>query len=486
VNLTDRRTITRPWLQLPRRTVRLRLTLLCSLLFLVAGAGLLAITYLLVRSAPNGQVDKSLLLSPVIPGQPLSNPPPTRAQKQAAFKAQALATHAIDMHELLTRSGTALVVMAVLAVALGWLVVGRMLRPLRAMTAATQRISEHNLHERLALPGPGDEIKDLADTIDGLLHRLEAAFDAQRRFVANASHELRTPLTLNRALLEVTLTNPDATIGDLRTMGQELIASGEQQEQLIEALLTLAASARGLDQLERFDLSEITADVLLGPHPEIDQLGLDVQTTITPAPATGDPRLAKRLVTNLVDNALRHNATGGHINIATRTESRHAILAITNSGPIIPPDDIDRLFQPFQRLHSDRANHPGGHGLGLSIVQSIAAAHSATLTARTRPGGGLHVEVRFPPPVPSNPRYARARHIGPDLQRARSGPRGRRSPKKLDRPGAVWGGDQNELLHRAFESSDAGHPGPAGLAEVLTRETEAGEERRHGLQVVDD
>ncbi len=418
MNRTGRLPMARSRLRLPRRTVRLRLTLLYSLLFLAAGAGLLTITYFLVRSATSGEIGKSLLPSPAGPGtkpnpnpnlNPNANPLGVNcsfACKEQVARAQAaaiLGTHATDMHELLTRSGIALAVMAVLAVAFGWLVAGRILRPLRTMTTTTQRITEHNLHERLALPGPSDEVKDLADTIDGLLHRLEAAFDAQRRFVANASHELRTPLTLSRALLEVTLADPDATVDDLRTMAHELIASGEQQEQLIEALLTLATSASGLERHEPFDLSDITADVLLGPRPEIGRLELDVQTTIAPAPAIGDPRLATRLVANLVDNAVRHNVTGGHITIATRTESRHAILTIANSGPIIPAEDIDRLFQPFQRLHNDRAHHPDGLGLGLSIVQSIAAAHNGALSARTRPGGGLHIEVRFPsPPAPSN------------------------------------------------------------------------------------
>jgi signal transduction histidine kinase len=448
VNLTGRLAMTRPSLRLPRRTVRLRLTALYSVLFLAAGAGLLTVTYLLVRSAPDGNVDKSLLPQPgagskfsakptlnrsfglngvtpktpnfvtpktpnfVTPNTPNGVTPhlPGGLALHDKLKAQAAATHAIDMHELLTMSGIALAIMAVLAVALGWLVAGRILRPLRTITATTQLITEHSLHERLALSGPSDEVKDLADTIDGLLHRLEAAFDTQRRFVANASHELRTPLTLNRALLEVTLANPDATVGDLRAMGHELIASGEQQEQLIEALLTLATSARGLERHEPFDLSEITADVLIGPHPEIGQLELDVRTAIAPALATGDPRLARRLVANLIDNAIRHNLTGGYINIATRAESGHAILVITNSGPVIPRDDIDRLFQPFQRLHSDRASHPDGHGhgLGLSIVQSIAAAHNATLSARSRPDGGLRIEVRFPPPQAGRERSAGA------------------------------------------------------------------------------
>jgi signal transduction histidine kinase len=409
VHLADRHTTTRSGPRLPRRTVRFRLTLLYSVLFLATGAVLLAVTYLLVRSAPSGKVADPLLPWPPTPGSTSLAKPARTGLAQTQLKAQALATHATDMQALLTRSGIALAIMAVLAIALGWHVAGRILRPLRAMTTTTQRITEQSLYERLALPGPSDEIKDLADTIDGLLNRLEAAFDAQRRFVANASHELRTPLTLNRALLDLTLNNPDATVDDLRTMGQELIASGEQQEQLIEALLTLATSARGLDRHEPFDLSEITADVLLGPHPEIARLGLDVQSTMTPAPATGDPRLAQRLVANLFDNALRHNVTGGHITITTRTESRHAFLTIANSGTIIPPDDIARLFQPFERLRKDRKNHPDGHGLGLSIVQSIAAAHNAVLHARARPDGGLHIQVRFPAPsVPGSTPDARS------------------------------------------------------------------------------
>jgi signal transduction histidine kinase len=398
VNLTDRLTMTRSALRLPRRTVRLRLTLLYSLLFLIPVAGLLAITYVVVRWFPlvKGKPGASGAQAVVPSGKALTFKAANLLTMNIQTK-QAAVTHATDLHELLTGSWIALAVVAVLAVALGWIVAGRILRPLRTMTAATRRITAHSLHERLALPGPGDEVKDLADTIDGLLDRLQAAFDAQRRFIANASHELRTPLALNRALLDLALGDPDATVGDLRAMGEELIASGEQQEQLIEALLTLATSARGLDRHEPFNLSDITANVLLGPHPEIDRLALDVRAAITPAAAIGDPRLAKRLVANLVDNALRHNVAGGHVTVATRTESRHAILTVANSGPVIPSDDIDRLFQPFQRLDSGRASHPDGHGLGLSIVESISAAHGAALSARARPGGGLHVEVRFPP-----------------------------------------------------------------------------------------
>jgi signal transduction histidine kinase len=393
-------------LRLPRGTVRLRLTLLYSLLFLAAGAALLAVTDVLVHSA-TGSVDNSLVPSKALPapvGSKSLAGPATAGESALTreLRAQARATHAIDMHQLVIWSGVGLAIMGVLAVALGWVVAGRMLRPLRAMARTTQRITEHKLHERLALPGPSDEIKDLADTIDGLLHRLETAFDSQRQFVANASHELRTPLALNRALLEFTLKDPDATVDDLRAMGHELLASGEQQEHLIDALLTLATSARGLERHDTFDLSDITLAVLAGPHPETSELGLDVQTAITPALAAGDARLAERLVANLIHNAVRHNVPGGYVSISTRTESGYAVLVIANSGPVILRDDIDRLFQPFQQLDRNRAHHPDGHGLGLSIVQSIAAAHGAPLSVRPRPGGGLDVEIRFPQPTPLN------------------------------------------------------------------------------------
>ena len=415
MGLTDRLTMTGSRVRLPRRTVRLRLTLLYSSLFLAAGAALLAITYFLMRSTGNFVLLGGPKTSPsagkhlytVTPQGQIRGlhsssaaPPPDIGQIRQ-LEAQALSQHANDLHRLLIGSGIALAIMAVVAVGLGWFVAGRVLRPLRTMTTATQQITEHNLHQRLALPGPSDEIKDLADTIDGLLGRLEAAFDAQRRFVDNASHELRTPLTLNRALLDVTLANPDATNQELRTMGQELITSGEQQEGLIEALLTLATSERGLDIHEPLDLAAIAETVLHGHHPQINRLGLDVQSTLAPAPTTGNPGLIERLVANLLDNALRYNTTGGFVSVTSRTESGRASLTITNSGPNIPPEDIDRLFQAFQRLNTNRTRHPGGHGLGLSIVQAVAAAHGATITARSRPQGGLSIEVTFPPVIDS-------------------------------------------------------------------------------------
>jgi signal transduction histidine kinase len=285
--------------------------------------------------------------------------------------------------------------MAALAFALGWFVAGRVLRPLRAITATARAISATSLHERLALAGPDDEFKQLADTLDGLLARLEASFTAQRNFVASASHELRTPLTLDRTLLQVALSNPKATVEQWRTTGKEVLESGQQQERILEALLTLATSQAGLSRREPVDLSEVTAARLRTTSPQIEQRQLHVQTSLSPAHLHGDPDLIERLAANLLDNAVQHNTPAGTVELTTGTADGHAVLSVANSGPAIPPAEIGRLFQPFQRLTTVRTSNGNGHGLGLSIVAAIAEAHGATLTTRARPEGGLRIEVSF-------------------------------------------------------------------------------------------
>jgi signal transduction histidine kinase len=257
-------------------------------------------------------------------------------------------------------------------------------------------ISATSLHKRLALGGPNDELSQLAGTFDDLLDRLEAAFAAQRRFVANASHELRTPLTLERALLEANLTDPDATIDSFRATSERLLALSQQQEQLTDALLTLASSERGLDRHEPFDLAALADEALQNRAPELQSLGLHMDATLQPAPSTGDPRLVERLIANLLDNATRHNIAAGHIQITTHDRAGRAVLAVSNSGPHIPAGELDRLLQPFQQADANRASNGGGRGLGLSIVHAIAVAHNATLALRPQPEGGLHVEVSFP------------------------------------------------------------------------------------------
>jgi signal transduction histidine kinase len=263
------------------------------------------------------------------------------------------------------------------------------------MAGAIQRISARNVHERLAAAGPRDEFKNLADTVDGLLGRLEAALESHKRFVANAAHELRTPLTLEHALLEEAVIDPDATVDSYRSQFEELMVVSEQQARLLESLLVLATSERGLDRSEKVDLAGLVDDVLRAAEPRARLRGLTVAVEeVRPAWVIGDPALVERLVANLVDNAMSYNVADGRVEVATGAEETRGFLSVTNTGPSVPPDMVDQLLNPFQRL--DRTADDGHHGLGLSIVQAIAAAHSAELTVRSRPEGGLAVRVLFP------------------------------------------------------------------------------------------
>jgi signal transduction histidine kinase len=294
------------------------------------------------------------------------------------------------------RAVATLVGLIMLSLAAGWLIAGRFLRPLRTITATAQDISARNLNRRLALTGRNDEFKDLGDTLDGLFERLEASFEAQHHFVANASHELRTPLAAERTLLQVTLADPGATADTLRETCQQVLLLGDQQERLIEALLTLASSERGVEQWEPFDLADITGQVIDERRQEAERRGIHLQAALTAAPATGDPSLAESLVANLVDNAIRHNIPGGRAEVSTTMTDGRAVIRVTNTGTVIPPAELDRLFQPFQQLGHQRIRHGDRYGLGLAIVRAIATAHKATITATARPEGGLDLEVSFP------------------------------------------------------------------------------------------
>jgi len=288
--------------------------------------------------------------------------------------------------------------MAVLSIVLGWLAAGRVLRPIRTINERVREISATSLHKRLALDGPDDELTQLASTFDDLLARLEASFEAQQQFVANASHELRTPLTRARAIAEVAVDDPGATVDSLRASHERVLEAAKQQERIIEALLTLARSERGLDRNEPFDLAAITDTVLQGRRPEAGRRHLAVRATLEPAQTTGDPRLVERLVANLVDNALRHNQAEGDVEVTTTTRAGRPLLSVANSGPRVQADDLERLFQPFERLDGSRTHQGEGIGLGLSIVKAIDDAHRAALVARARPEGGLRVELSFLPP----------------------------------------------------------------------------------------
>jgi signal transduction histidine kinase len=395
---------------LPQRSVRLRLTLLYGALFLASGAALLGINYVLVQrrytsnffiATANGKPGVLSVLSGSaqgpVPQGPVAGPIGGGVVTRQDLISGGQNTSTAALHQLLLQSAIALAIMAVVSIWLGWLIAGRALRPLRTITNAARDISASNLHRRLALDGPDDEVKQLANTFDDLLGRLEASFDAQRQFVANASHELRTPLTLERTLVEVALADPDATIESLRATCERVLGVGEQQERLIEALLTLSRSQRGLDRREPFDLELIAADIVEAGCPEVDEKHLHIETALRPALASGDQRLGERLVANLFDNAARHNVPGGRIEVATTSRAGRAVLRVANTGVMIRTEDLDRLYQPFQRLDAERNGDQDGLGLGLSIVQAIATAHGAEVVTRAQRSGGLEITVTFPP-----------------------------------------------------------------------------------------
>jgi signal transduction histidine kinase len=352
-----------------RPTLRAQLTLLYGGLIAVLGGGLLA---LLV---------------------PLRGSASVEAGPHAAAISAALNAAERDKEII---GAIALPVVVLLAIAGGWLIAGRLLRPLRMITATARDISASNLSRRLDLGRRDDEFAELGETLDDLFARLEAAFESQRHFVANASHELRTPLTAERALLQVTLADPSASAATLRAACEQVLALGDGQERLVAALLTLASGEGGVEEWEPFDLAEIAGNVLAGRREDAGRRGIEVSTALSAATAKGDPRLVESLVVNLVDNAIRYNRTGGRVTVSTVSVAGKATVRVTNTGAEIPPGQVERLLQPFQRLGGVRAGNGDGYGLGLSIVRAIADAHGATLAVRAQPEGGLDIEVSFP------------------------------------------------------------------------------------------
>jgi len=349
---------------IPRRNrLRVQLTLLYAIPFFATGAVLASIPLFGAQStAPVGST----------PG----HEPPAQVQSHGSFTATVIA----------------LAILTVLSLLVGWWVAGRFLRPLRTLTATAREISATNLDRRLGLADRNDEYGELAETLDDLFARLGAAFDSQRRFVANASHELRTPLTAERALLQVALADPGADPEDLRRACAEVLALGRRQERLIDALLTLASSEQGVERQLPFDLGALVSEAVDHRRGEVAAAGLRLTATVSAAPVVGDPNLVGSLVANLLDNALRHNIAGGHVEVKVGGN----VLSVSNDGPVVPVEEIDGLFQPFRQLEGERVGGTGGHGLGLAIVRAIADAHSATLTAEPRStGGGLHITVTF-------------------------------------------------------------------------------------------
>jgi acetolactate synthase I/II/III large subunit len=367
----------RPW----RRSIRARIVIACAALFLVLGAILIGVAYTQVGrvlEVPSGQPGGAIQ-----PGGPARISTTTDASKRAGFLVFTLAGLGV---------GT------LLAAGLGWAVSRRVLRPLTAVTTAAQLASQENLDRRLALAGPPDELKELADTFDAMLARLEAAFASQRRFVANASHELRTPLTEMRTLIDVTTARPGVSAAELAAALTAIGTAVDRSEELIEALLTLARSDRGLGPAELVDLPTAVEDAidLIAPAAAARQIRIEV--ALHNAQVTGDRVLLERLVSNLIDNAVKHNVTGGWVLASTRTSAGAAELIVANGGEHIPADQVAGLFEPFRRLQGRTGNRPGT-GLGLSIVASVARAHGGHAQARAGPEGGLDVQITLPATV---------------------------------------------------------------------------------------
>ncbi|TDC44224.1 HAMP domain-containing histidine kinase [Actinomadura sp. KC345] len=387
-------------------SVRTRLTLVYGSLFLVTSAVLVSVTYLLtVRTMdqrftrPADHLDPALVsrLQSLASEGGLSSG--DGVEQLMALRQEAdrrLAQEKRDVLEQLLQSSLLLMlVVGVLAVVIGYVVAGRMLRPLHRVTATARRLSESNLHERIALDGPQDEIKDLADTFDRMLDRLNRAFDSQRRFVANASHELRTPLTINRTVLEVAIAsrrNPPET----KALADVLLGSTARHERLIDGLLTLARSERDLGARADTPLPEVIRSALDHLDDQASAAEVDVEATLAPAVVTGDPVLLERCAVNLLENAVKYNVREGRVQVRSGVEDGAAFLQVANTGRPVPSYEVESLFEPFRRLRGDRTGSEDGAGLGLSIVRAVVDAHGGTIETVPRPEGGLSITVRLP------------------------------------------------------------------------------------------
>jgi signal transduction histidine kinase len=377
-----------------RSTIRLRLTALYAGAFLLAGTALVVSMYVILGEALDDQLTARIGVAGHLPELSGVGPESTQAAHEAedALRTQFQQDRDDTLSTMLTASLVALGGVGVIAALLGWFVAARALRPLQQITGTARRVAERNLHERIDLDGPQDEIKDLADTFDAMLERLDLAFDSQRRFVANASHELRTPLTINRTLIEVALEGPDAGPA-LRQLGDTLLAVNQRHERLIDGLLTLAGSEEHIVDPTPVDLADVARHVTTEAQDAASSAGIEIRTDLQTTAVMGDPVLLERLVQNLIDNAIRYNRPeAGRITVTTGTLDGKAQLTVDNTGLPVPPYEIPGLFEPFHRLSTtDR-----GTGLGLSIVRSVARAHGGEAHATPGPDGGLTVRVVFP------------------------------------------------------------------------------------------
>ncbi|MFF5703955.1 sensor histidine kinase [Streptomyces sp. NPDC012794] len=387
-----------PWL---RPTIRIRLTLLYGGMFLIAGILLLSIIYLLAAQALR---EGNALPFKIVGGQKVEVSSTTCSgvgidqsidQFNAAIAQCILEQRRHALDDLLSRSLMALLGLSVIAFAFGYAMAGRVLSPLGKVTRTARRVVGSDLTRRIELDGPDDELKELADTFDEMLDRLERAFTAQQRFVANASHELRTPLAINRTLLEVHLSDPGAPV-ELQQLGKTLLATNERSEQLVEGLLLLARSENQIVERKPVDLAEVASRALDQARGEAIAKGVEIRGHQAPAVVQGNGVLLERIALNLVQNAVRYNVPDGWVEVTTEAQPGQAVLVVSNTGPVVPAYEVDSLFEPFRRLRTERTGSDKGVGLGLSIARSVARAHGGRILATPREGGGLVMRVTLP------------------------------------------------------------------------------------------
>ncbi|MEU0177555.1 HAMP domain-containing sensor histidine kinase [Streptomyces massasporeus] len=384
-----------PWL---RPTIRIRLTLLYGGMFLIAGILLLSIIYLLAAQALNVGSDLPFKIVEGKVTSDICNLPDQASPAEFNNAMNACVNeqrrHALD--SLLSRSLLALLGLAVIAFAFGYAMAGRVLSPLGRITRTARAVAGSDLSRRIELDGPDDELKELADTFDDMLERLQRAFTAQQRFVGNASHELRTPLAINRTLLEVHLSDPNAPM-ELQQLGKTLLATNERSERLVEGLLLLARSDNQVVERGPVDLAEVAEQAVDQVHGEAESKGVLIRGEQKPAVVQGNGVLLERIALNLVQNAVRYNvAEDGWVEVTTDVQHGQAVLVVSNTGPVVPAYEIDNLFEPFRRLRTERTGSDKGVGLGLSIVRSVARAHGGHIYAQPREGGGLVMRVTLP------------------------------------------------------------------------------------------
>ncbi|MFC9293587.1 sensor histidine kinase [Streptomyces sp. NPDC057011] len=389
-----------PWL---RPTIRIRLTLLYGGMFLIAGILLLSIIYLLAAQALR---EGNALPYKIVSGQNIEvtsttcpgvhEISPSLEQFNAAINQCVLEQRKRALDDLLSRSLMALLGLSIIAFAFGYAMAGRVLSPLGKITRTARRVVGSDLTRRIELDGPDDELKELADTFDEMLDRLERAFTAQQRFVANASHELRTPLAINRTLLEVHLSDPGAAV-ELQQLGKTLLATNERSEQLVEGLLLLARSDNQIIERKPVDLAEVASRAVDQARAEAEAKGVEIRGERALAVVQGNGVLLERIALNLVQNAVRYNVPeDGWVEVTTEIQHGQAVLLVSNTGPVVPAYEVDNLFEPFRRLRTERTGSDKGVGLGLSIARSVARAHGGRIQAIPREGGGLVMRVTLP------------------------------------------------------------------------------------------